>query len=163
MSFRCPGQTALRQADAQRLVLIADACQWRWCRNDTSSSLHRLLNSQLGCSRCQCFTPETLVRVVISRRAGKKQEKLQDNCILIIWVLNFFFQNFLGSGAGFGTEIAAGRGKIGRQAACAGVGTNIIFSKPHRKPAKLTVVIHSTDKEKEIQRGEATFPRSRSL
>lgn len=75
----------------------------------------------------------------------------------------FFFQNFSGSGAGFATEIAAGRGKIGRQAARAGVGTNIIFSKPHRKPAKLTVVIHSTDKEKEIQRGEATFPRSRSL
>lgn len=94
MSFRCPGQTALRQADAQRLVLIADACQWRWCRNDTSSSLHRLLNSQLGCSRCQCFTPETLVRVVISRRAGKKQEKLQDNCILIIWVLISSFKTF---------------------------------------------------------------------
>lgn len=73
MSFRCPDQTALRQADAQRLVLIADACQWWWCRKDTSSFLHRLLNSQLGCSRCQCFTPETPVRAAISRRSGKRQ------------------------------------------------------------------------------------------
>lgn len=62
-----------RKADAEMLALIKDTGQWWWLREVTSSSLHRVLNSQLGSSRCQCFTPETLAGVSVSRKSGKGQ------------------------------------------------------------------------------------------
>lgn len=68
-SFRRPGQTASGQADAQMLSLIADV----WpvvVAQRKHLSLHTLLHSQLVCSRCQCFIPETLVRADMEK--GRK-------------------------------------------------------------------------------------------
>lgn len=147
MCFRCAGQTAARQADAQTLTLITGA--WpgvgrlrRRRREDTFPSLHRLLHSRLGCSRCWCFSPETLVRAAISRKYGKESGKARGYIYFDhLGTYFFFFENFAGSTAGLSSGVSAGRGRErgallvdGGLCACSGLGMHV---QPSREPCKV--------------------------
>lgn len=85
-SFRCLGQTASQKADAQMLSLMKGPRPWWWWwrRQDSSPSPRRVLNSQLGSSRCQCFTPETPAGWLF-RRDLEKGSEVEAKGSLIIW------------------------------------------------------------------------------
>ena len=57
---------------------------WWWRRQDSSPSPRRVLNSQLGSSRCQCFTPETPAGWLF-RRDLEKGSEVEAKGSLIIW------------------------------------------------------------------------------
>ena len=95
MSFRCPGQTASRKADAEMLVLIADTSHRWWLREVPSSSLHKVLNSPLGSSRCQ-FHPGNPGWGVYFKEVWKRAGRLEDKSISIIReFISFSFKVFL--------------------------------------------------------------------
>lgn len=92
-SFRCPGQTASRKADAEMLALIVDTGHWRWLREVPSSSLHRVLNSPLGSSRCQVH-PRSPDWGVYFKEVWKRAGRLEDKGILITWEFIFLSKFF---------------------------------------------------------------------
>lgn len=137
-SFRCPGQTASRKADAEMLMLIVDTGHTWWLREVPSSSLYRVLNSPLGSSRCQVH-PRNPDWGVYFKEVWKRAGRLEDKGILIIWEF-ISFQSF----SDLYTEVAGWMGREagellvdGQLCACSGLGTDVIFSNPHRLPARL--------------------------
>lgn len=96
------------------LALIAEAWPMVVARRG-HSSLYRLLKSLPGCSRCQCFSPEPLAGVAISR-SGKGRGGWRINAFFEHLGSYFFFQVFSGSRTGLSMEVAPGRGKESGQA-----------------------------------------------
>lgn len=78
-----------------------------------------------------------------------------------------FFQNFPGSRAGLSTEVSAGREERRGQATCWWLALRLLRAghRGHPSPTSLepckvkTVIIHFTDKERKVQRGEVTCPK----